>query len=90
MFNLVNGYEEEPEEGEKNNLPFNEKVGIPASLNWVKKGVVTKVKNQGSCGSCTAFATAAYFESKEINKGRQNLSFDVSEQHLLECGGVSC
>ena len=43
------------------------------------------MKSQGSCGSCTAFAAATCFESREINQGTQNISFDASEQYLLEC-----
>jgi C1A family cysteine protease len=65
----------------------------PPTVDW--RGVegvsyVTPVKNQGSCGSCWAFATTAGLES-QVMIGTRGMPIDLSEQTLVSCGGVgSC
>jgi cathepsin H len=59
---------------------------IPDSYEWNTYGVVTPVKNQGSCGSCWTFSTIGSLEShwNLLGKGR-NVTF--SEQQLVDCAG---
>lgn len=57
---------------------------INANINWRSiPGVVQPVQNQGSCGSCWAFAAIAALEGQMmlVNKRSQKLS----EQEILDC-----
>lgn len=56
---------------------------LPTSVNWVNRGWVTPVKNQGQCGSCYTFATTGALEGQLFNK-TQNL-VSLSEQNLVDC-----
>ena len=57
----------------------------PKSLNWYKKGFVTEVKDQASCGSCWAFSATGALESAWALAG-YNLT-EFSEQQLVDCAG---
>ena len=59
---------------------------LPSSVDWRSKGVVTGVKQQGSCGSCWAFSATAVLESASAIK-YGNLS-KLSEQELVSCAGL--
>ncbi|CUI15338.1 cathepsin L, putative [Bodo saltans] len=62
---------------------------LNTSVDWQKtpdvplEGAVTRIKNQGACGSCWAFATVAAIEGMYKQKGRSLSSF--SEQYILDC-----
>jgi len=56
---------------------------LPASLDWREKGVVTKVKDQGGCGSCWAFSATETLESALAIAGGPLL--ELSPQELVSC-----
>lgn len=56
---------------------------LPTSVDWRTKGVVTNVKNQGSCGSCFSFSSTGALEGIYAITNNNLVSF--SEQQIVDC-----
>jgi hypothetical protein len=64
---------------------------LPAVWDWRTMNGVTVTQNQGSCGSCWAFAAAGEMEAK-IRIYYGNRILDLSEQQIVSCNpyGSGC
>jgi len=56
---------------------------LPESVDWRESGAISKVKNQGGCGSCWAFATTEMIESY-VQISSKNM-VELSTQQVTSC-----
>ena len=57
--------------------------GLATEVDWVSKGAVASVKDQGQCGSCWAFSATGAIEGAVAIK--YGTVVDFSEQHFVDC-----
>ncbi len=60
---------------------------VPKRVDWREEHIVSDVRDQGTCGSCVAFATCAAIEARyRMLYGDAGAPLDLSEAHLFHCG----
>jgi len=62
-------------------IPHN--IQVPDEFDWIAKGAVTPVKDQGQCGSCWAFSATEAIESQWFLAG--NSLDSLAPQQIVDC-----
>jgi C1A family cysteine protease len=64
---------------------------LPRRLDWRERGAVSGIRDQGSCGSCWAFAVTQALESQIMMAKKDSKDVSLSEQVVVSCSGAgSC
>jgi len=61
---------------------------LPTSFSWAAQNKCSPVKNQGSCGSCWAFAACGVFEADILRF--DGVTRNLSEQWFVNCSQYNC
>ncbi|XP_066246542.1 cathepsin L-like [Euwallacea similis] len=64
-----------------------DKPDLPNATDWRDVGAVTRVKDQGDCGSCWAFSVTGTLESFYYLRYEEKVEF--SEQQLIDCDATN-
>ncbi|KAG0451927.1 hypothetical protein HPP92_025938 [Vanilla planifolia] len=59
---------------------------LPVTRDWREQGIVSPVKDQGSCGSCWTFSTTGALEAAYTQLTGKSTS--LSEQQLVDCASA--
>jgi len=90
---VLGGYIRTPQTGHTGSGLRSDVGDLPDSVDWREAGVISDPKNQGSCGSCWAFATTSQIESYAAINNVTLTKLSAQEvttctPNPLHCGGT--